>query len=601
MSVSHRSLDHTLPDDAWKDSFDKLLDPIPHLRELNILKRDVRASFNMDSSVENSNPNIVISSVPNQKSISLKPPDFQLCTSISTPCAKRVSAELFNCGISPIVTKLVSRKGSTAQQVVTKLPVTEEPPLPRKRVCFGNVPATPEQRRPSKKNSDQNRRNMSQSTNLEQHRRSKATSDQNGRESRSSLILQPGKWRKSLCHWRRTHAQEPARISGPKKSLPACPPASDCSVECVGVIFNVPGRRKSIYIKDEPIEQISHEQRLLAYCEQSEPLPFVDVYAATKMPNSCKIGEGVYGEVFKYTVKKRPKIDVVLKVIPIEGSLEINGEAQKTYEQMLPEIIISKEMCNLRTNKTNSTAGFVDIYKVCLVKGKYPAHLLELWEKYDDEKESENDHPEVFMDDQLFVVLELKFAGQDMSTFTFTNAEQSYYALQQIMLTLAVGEEAYQFEHRDLHWGNILIEPTTLKQLSYKLNGISLTVPTKGLRLTIIDYTLSRITFDTCCHYNDLSSDEELFAATGDYQYDIYRMMREELGNDWTKFSPKTNVMWLSYVTAKLIDGVKYRSINTKTHHTYMEKLKDLQTRMLTFESAAHCVKSLRKLVEVLT
>lgn len=92
-----------------------------------------------------------------------------------------------------------------------------------------------------------------------------------------------------------------------------------------------------------------------------------------------------------------------------------------------------------------------------------------------------------------------------------------------------MGEEAFQFEHRDLHWGNILIEKTDKKQIDFKLCGRDLSVASKGIKITIIDYTLSRITVADCCHYNDLSQDDDLFVATGDYQYDIYRMMRDEL------------------------------------------------------------------------
>lgn len=72
--------------------------------------------------------------------------------------------------------------------------------------------------------------------------------------------------------------------------------------------------------------------------------------------------------------------------------------------------------------------------QVSLVKGKYPKHLIRLWEDYDKEKESENDNPTMFTDNQLFIVLELKFSGTDMSTFAFQNAEQGYFALQQVRL-----------------------------------------------------------------------------------------------------------------------------------------------------------------------
>ena len=36
---------------------------------------------------------------------------------------------------------------------------------------------------------------------------------------------------------------------------------------------------------------------------------------------------------------------------------------------------------------------------------------------------------------------------------------------------------------------------------------------------------------------------------TGDYQFDIYRMMRKHNGDDWAKFSPLSNVM-VCYVRA---------------------------------------------------
>ena len=57
------------------------------------------------------------------------------------------------------------------------------------------------------------------------------------------------------------------------------------------------------------------------------------------MKTVTKIGEGVYGEVFR---AQRGRQSVALKVIPIEGNFPVNDEPQKTFEEMLPEIVISK-------------------------------------------------------------------------------------------------------------------------------------------------------------------------------------------------------------------------------------------------------------------
>ncbi|XP_017110672.1 serine/threonine-protein kinase haspin homolog [Drosophila elegans] len=527
-------MDNTLDENGWKDSFDKLLDSRSLLPNTEGRKKTVSASFNMDSSVENSTHEIIESNHLKNKHLNIE--DGSRSKSISTPCDKRLGKEIFNCGLSPITRiKLSGFRNENCDDEELRL---------MKRVRIDHInKATP----------DAHISTNNLNTIVE--------------ALQPAIVLKPGKWRKSL----NTFSQS-------RKSL-----------LCQG--------RKSVFLKPQNQIDNNFEQEVLKYCNQCKALPFNDAYAESKMLKTNKIGEGAYGEVFRYTPKQlksdKKNTDLVLKIIPIEGSMQINGEEQKTFAQILPEIIITQKMSSLEAGKNNCTDGFAGLYKVSLVKGKYPQHLTKLWERYDDEKESENDHPGVFGDTQLFVVLELKFAGNDMSNFEFLNAEQSYYALQQIILSLAVGEEQYQFEHRDLHWGNILIGATKKKHISFKLKNTDFTILSKGVAITIIDYTLSRITIDDCCYFNDLSTDEELFSATGDYQYDIYRMMRSELKNNWSSYSPKTNIQWLSYLNAKLLDGVKYKSANTKVHRLHIDKLKELQSIMLTFESAAHCAKHL--------
>ncbi|KQS61772.1 uncharacterized protein Dere_GG26619 [Drosophila erecta] len=522
---------------------------------MNIAKQTVRVPYNIDSSVENSSYIEIMGSNHENEPDSSKemycPSD-----SISTPCDKRLGAALFNCGLSPI-TRL-NLEGFEASS--DKCPDTKDANSNvYLKIPFLNINASPN------KCSNFGKRRLSKSNKMDT-------------VVHPSIVLKPGKWRKSLNNFIRTKITE---ITFSKKVARS----SICQ------------DRKSLVLKGEQKFEDKFEEEVLKYCDQCIPLPFIAAYEQHKLLNTKKIGEGAYGEVFrcsKYQKGLEKHVsNIVLKVIPLEGSIEINGEKQKTFSQILPEIIITKKMSNLQRNKTNSTDGFVNIHKVSLVKGKYPQHLIKLWEKYDEEKGSENDHPKLFGDNQLFVVLELKFGGSDMANFQFLNSEQSYYALQQIILALAVGEEEYQFEHRDLHLGNILIEYTNRKHIIFTLKNRNLTVLSRGVKMTIIDYTLSRITINNCCYFNDLSSDEELFQATGDYQYDVYRMMRKELKNNWSSFSPKTNILWLSYVIVKLLDSVKYKSINTKVHRMYIDKIKELQNIIMTFESATHCVNHL--------
>lgn len=154
------------------------------------------------------------------------------------------------------------------------------------------------------------------------------------------------------------------------------------------------------------------------------------------------------------------------------------------------------------------------------------------------------------------------------------------------MLSLAVAEKKFQFEHRDLHWGNILLSTTDEPEATFRLNGKTIVVPTYGVRVSIIDYTLSRMVFEQCVLFNDLSTDDELFTAGGDYQFDIYRLMKQRLSNDWTAYEPYTNVLWLHYTVDKMINGARYKSSKSKKHRSAIHEMMTIRDNLLDNQSA---------------
>ena len=65
--------------------------------------------------------------------------------------------------------------------------------------------------------------------------------------------------------------------------------------------------------------------------------------------------------------------------------------------------------------------------------------------------------------------------------------------------------------------------------------------PDHGVLVTIIDLGLARMDAHAGVHWTPF--DEETFEGEGDYQFDVYRMMRAHNGDEWTAFRPLTNVM----------------------------------------------------------
>ncbi|XP_050348318.1 uncharacterized protein LOC126772161 isoform X2 [Nymphalis io] len=353
---------------------------------------------------------------------------------------------------------------------------------------------------------------------------------------------------------------------------------------------------------------------VLRRCNQTDVILFDECYPDTVLKNCRKIGEGVYGEVFLWRAGDgRAR---VLKIVPIAGNIKVNGENQKNYHEIISEIVIAMELSGLRApiadiekhfnegksvetldlhSVENATDVFNEVLAVRCVYGSYPSRLLDLWDLYDECKGSENDNPAILPVDQQYIVLELANAGQDLESYQFNNAEQAYALFKQVAFGLAVAEEAYQFEHRDLHWGNVLISPTDQKYATFVIRGRAYRVARRGVSAAVIDYSLSRAALrlpagERATLYNDLAADDGLFDAVGDYQFEVYRLMREKLGNDWKNFEPYTNILWLHYTVDKMITALRYTRTNTKIHKHYIAKLKEIKNRILGYRSAVQYV-----------
>ena len=344
--------------------------------------------------------------------------------------------------------------------------------------------------------------------------------------------------------------------------------------------------------------------KLLSLCTESDIVRFENIYDDKILSKSTKLGEGAFGEVFAMGTADREK--PVLKVVPIGGTVEINGDVQTTLEEISSEVLISSILSNLRTGQGNVCEGFVELRRCFVFEGKYPEKLLELWDNFSSVKGTENDRPDVFPVDQLYIALEYGNGGKDLEKYVFRNPDQAMAAWNQVAHTLAVAENSYQFEHRDLHWGNVLIKETKEKKISFTINGETFLVETGGLKTNIIDFSLSRLEDQEGIVFKDLSQDPDLFLGQGtdkggDYQFDVYRMQRKNNEDDWEKFSPKTNIFWLQYLMKKMIQGVHYPSQKNKSKKTkslfnrQLEKLKQIESDLDNYESASDLVMKKRK------
>ncbi|KAJ3368582.1 hypothetical protein GGF31_006264 [Allomyces arbusculus] len=138
--------------------------------------------------------------------------------------------------------------------------------------------------------------------------------------------------------------------------------------------------------------------------------------------------------------------------------------------------------------------------------------------------------------------------------------------LVQIAKAVGEAERECEFEHRDLHWGNVLVD-------------------SEGT-CRVIDFTFGRcVVAGGSVQYAPIPDHVFEGDEDEDEQFAVYRRMREVVergGKGWNGYYPQTNVLWLQYLARKLV---------TKTDDKGVQKaLMDVADRLASVPTAADAV-----------
>ena len=348
-----------------------------------------------------------------------------------------------------------------------------------------------------------------------------------------------------------------------------------------------------------------------------------------------KIAEASFGEVYRLSMLQRisdfsTNDESVFKIIalkPPDSKLptdkrKLNAAAKK-IELMSKPGDVANEVRLLQ--RMTDVPGFTNFREVRVVKGRPAEPFIKAFKAFNvaqkERKKPLSEFPDPlrkasYADDQLWAVIEMQDAGTDLERLVETGECTSIWyvwdVFWQVVLSLAKGEEGAEFEHRDLHLGNICVrQPLGLDQ-----QGSNIDTKRKlnftNLDTTIIDYTISRALMqDSTVAYKDLASEPSLFEgdSTEEYQYDIYRYMRSAIFLDdphadfprklpsaarersWEQYHPISNLIWLHFILYKLIEQLSFPSATKppprkyKDEHAQWKRANDLEHVLLRVQT----------------
>lgn len=260
----------------------------------------------------------------------------------------------------------------------------------------------------------------------------------------------------------------------------------------------------------------------------------------SKMPqNPLKIAEASFSEVFK-------SCGLIYKIIPFNEWYNIEAFCKEVF--ILDNLKNESGVCKLRDR--------------FLLQGSFTKEYLNAWQNY---KNSENVHPSEYGCTQLYGVLVMEDCGMDLEKYKFKTYHEIVDFIDQLLSTVSILETKYKFEHRDMHWGNVMI---------------------KNSKIFIIDFNFSRIEIDKVV-YTNLNEENWLFEGDDkvDIQFEVYKLMKESCKSDWLVFNAKSNLFWVRYLLKKLQSKIS----GLLTEHSRITAQKEIARMILKGDEYANC------------
>ncbi|TGJ80689.1 hypothetical protein E0Z10_g8089 [Xylaria hypoxylon] len=297
-----------------------------------------------------------------------------------------------------------------------------------------------------------------------------------------------------------------------------------------------------------------------------------------------KIAEASYAEVYRVANERGTSIIKVIRMSsPIKRQTKTQQKSGLVDEEPHSESDLQGE---LRISEwVADIPGFVVYKERYIVQGKACRELLETHQVFHKKlKRQDPDRlqfypsPSRYLDDTKFLVVELGDAGTALEDFELATPDQLWDIFFHVAIALARAEARIDFEHRDLHEGNLCIRKVSepIPKDDRDRTGY---FGFSGLEITILDYGLSRAQadYDSEPVAYDLERDLSIFTSEHAAQCRVYRQMRSFLlrgdrvclppeghkeayadGIDgpitWTIHEPYTNVLWLAYLYEWMVE-----------------------------------------------